>query len=335
MMPRLSGFLGQFANRFLRHHNAGEYQAANSPLLTKSEIQLLLQQVNNQGLEMMTGNEVHYRHAGDLRSVYLGQGLDFEESRLYQRGDDLRNMDWRTTARTGKPYLKVYREEHQPEWHFVIDRSATMRFGTAKLLKVTQAVRIAALMAYTAMGRGACIGGSLAQPDFLFLPCLAGEAGAFRLVETAIAPAPPLHPKESEISSLWPALESLDSLIQRGARLVIISDFHGMDDDRSKLLLRLAHRHELIPIQVQDPVEMHLPDVGHAFFQNVSSEHRWLDTGDKAVRQAFAGQSKKNRAACNEFFRRIGIAFHHVLTTDEPFELVMQILAGHGSSLTR
>ena len=100
--------------RFFRKAPSPQADHAHRPLLDAAEIAALLQQVQTLADESQHAQEVYYRHAGDFRSAYLGQGLDFEEVRPYQQGDDLRSMDWRTTARIGKPYLKIYREEHQP-----------------------------------------------------------------------------------------------------------------------------------------------------------------------------------------------------------------------------
>jgi uncharacterized protein (DUF58 family) len=108
--------------------------------------------------------EVHDHHAGDWASRWLGRGLDFEESRLYSAGDDIRDMDWRTTARTGRAHLKIYREERQPLVHLVVDRGATMRFGTRRRLKVAQAARVAAVLAFATADRNGVIGATCGMP---------------------------------------------------------------------------------------------------------------------------------------------------------------------------
>ena len=305
--------------------------ARASPLLNDAEIAALLQQVEAIAEDPHHTQEVYYRHAGDFRSAYLGQGLDFEEARLYQQGDDIRNMDWRTTARTGKPHLKIYREEHQPALHVVMDRGASMRFGTETQLKVTQAARIAALFAFAAMRHGACIGGSLVQPGELTeftLPCSVGEAGAFRLVEACVASCPPLQDSITS-ASLWPTLERLDSVLARGTRLVLISDFQELDERRLPLLLRLASRHTLVPIQVIDRVEQRMPDIGMMCFRDgATGLTRWIDTGDHALREAFQLNSQQRLESQSAMFNRIGVRLVQCHTSDDPFPLVG--LAIHG-----
>ncbi|MDP3123406.1 MAG: DUF58 domain-containing protein, partial [Thiobacillus sp.] len=100
----------------------------HAPLIAAADMAGLAAQASLLATQPM--REVHDHHAGDWASRWLGRGLDFEESRLYSAGDDIRDMDWRTTARTGRPHLKIYREERQPAVHLVVDRGATMRFGT-------------------------------------------------------------------------------------------------------------------------------------------------------------------------------------------------------------
>ena len=97
----------------------------DAPLLTPEEIVQLIEQADALRQARPHGREVFLRHPGDARSAHLGRGLDFEEVRAYQAGDDIRAMDWRTTARTGKPYLKIYREEHHPALHLVPHREDT------------------------------------------------------------------------------------------------------------------------------------------------------------------------------------------------------------------
>ena len=162
----------------------------HAPLLNAEELAQLMHRIQaQQGASY--SRESQHRHAGDFRSVYLGSGLDFEEARPYQPGDDVRGMDWRTTARTARPHIKIYREEHQPALHVVIDRGPSMRFGTRSRLKVTQAARIAAMLGFGAARANTCIGGSDLQPGAdAAVP--QRRAGAMQLMQAAIAPCPPL-----------------------------------------------------------------------------------------------------------------------------------------------
>ena len=141
-------------------------------------------------LSTLPVREVHDHHAGDWASRWLGRGLDFEESRLYSPGDDIRDMDWRTTARTGRPHLKIYREERQPLVHLVVDRGATMRFGTRRRLKVTQAARVAAVLAFATAGHNGVVGATLWDTQDETLPTRHGRLAALALIEQAAAAVP-------------------------------------------------------------------------------------------------------------------------------------------------
>ncbi len=224
----------------------------HAPLLDAEELAQLMHRIQAQQATPYF-RESQHRHAGDFRSVYLGSGLDFEEARPYQPGDDVRGMDWRTTARTARPHIKIYREEHQPALHVVIDRGPSMRFGTRTRLKVTQAARIAATLGFGAARANTCIGGTLWQPGAMTLPCRNGTAGAMQLAQAAIAPCPPLtDPVAAAMPPLYALLDRLDGQLPRGSKVVLISDFHALSEADMPALLRLASRHQVQAVQVLD-----------------------------------------------------------------------------------
>lgn len=306
-----------------------EADGIHRPLLNEQEQAELIhsaQLLRRQGAFL---HEVHFRHVGDFRSAFFGRGLDFEESRLYQPGDDVRDMDWRTTARTGKPYLKIYREEHQPALHVLLDRGASMRFGSHVRLKVTQAVRIAGLFAFAAMGSQTSIGGTLWQPGGFDLPARSGEEGAMALMRAALAPCPPLREPDSKRESFRDVLERISHILPAGSRLVVISDFSEMQEADTPLLLRLATRHHVIPFQVLDGVEAVLPDVGSVRFRDLASGRmRRLDTHSRAVREQYQQQTHALRAAQLAWFRRVGIHLRSCSADADPFPLVQQVMSG-------
>jgi len=302
-------------------------EQVHSPLLNDDDLSDIIRRVQAMHIARHQPQDVYYRQAGDFRSVYLGRGLDFEEVRPYQRGDEMRDMDWRTTARTGKPYLKVYREEHQPALHIVVDRGASMRFGTRKQLKVTLAARIAALFAFTAMSANTCIGGTLWQPGGFTLPCRNGEEGATRLVQAAIAACPPLQQDTHEQARTFSAmLRELDALLPRGTRLVLISDFAQLHERDLPVLLRLSSHHSLLVLHVIDSAEEILPDVGMMrFFDVATNKPRWLNTGSQGVRSVFARQARELHTQQLELFKRIGVKLHRCATDDDMDNLFARV----------
>lgn len=166
---------------------------ANAPLLTAGELAELAAQAAHLA-RASSRREVHDHHAGDWPSAWLGRGLDFEEARPYTPGDDLRDMDWRTTARLGHPFVKIYREERQPVLHLALDRGPAMRFGTRRRLKAAQAARVAALAAFAAAERNIAVGATLWDGRDIDLPPRHARAGILELVGHFAAPCPPQYP---------------------------------------------------------------------------------------------------------------------------------------------
>jgi uncharacterized protein (DUF58 family) len=320
-------YIRSLAARLFPLQPAALTEQVHAPLLSDADLAEIIQHVQAMDLAHLQAKDVHYRQAGDYRSVYLGRGLDFEEVRLYQRGDEMRDMDWRTTARTGKPYLKVYREEHQPALHIVIDRGASMRFGTRTQLKVTLAARIAAVFAFAAMPGNTCIGGTLWQPGGFTLPCRNGEEGATQLVRAAIAACPPLQQDtHEEARTFSEMLRQLDALLPRGSRLVLISDFAQLHEQDLPTLMRLASHHGLLALQVTDSAEENLPNVGMMrFFDVATGKLRWLDTGSQRVRNAFCKEAEALHQQQRLLFERIGVRLHRCATDGDVYGLFAKV----------
>jgi len=280
---------------------------AYAPLITAADIAGLAAQAGL--LATLPVREVHDHHAGDWASRWLGRGLDFEESRLYSPGDDIRDMDWRTTARTGRAHLKIYREERQPLVHLVVDRGATMRFGTRRRLKVAQAARVAAVLAFATAGQNGVISATLWDTQDETLPARHGRLAALGLIEQAAAACPPLSdPAPTESLHFADRLAALEATLPRGARLVLISDFAWLTDAHEALLARLAARCDVWAIQIVDPAERALPDMGAACFHDMASGRRvWLDTTQTTVRGAVRNAFSSHLAAQAGRLARAGV----------------------------
>jgi uncharacterized protein (DUF58 family) len=298
----------------------------HAPLITSSDIAALAAQASL--LAQLPMREVHDHHAGDWASRWLGRGLDFEESRLYSPGDDIRDMDWRTTARTGRAHLKIYREERQPAVHLVVDRGATMRFGTRKRLKVTQAVRVAATLAFAATGQNGVVGATLWDREDDTLPARHGRLAALVLIEQAGAPCPPLaDPALTGSLHHSDRLAMLEASLPRGARLVLISDFAWLAAEHESALAQLAARFDVWAIQIVDAAEHVLPDMGLVRFHDMASRQDvWLDTAQASVRSACQSAFSQRLAAQAASLARAGV--QHQVVGSEADDLVA--LLAHG-----
>ena len=298
----------------------------HAPLIAAADMAGLAAQANLLATEPL--REVHDHHAGDWASRWLGRGLDFEESRLYSAGDDIRDMDWRTTARTGRPHLKIYREERQPTVHLVIDRGATMRFGTRRRLKVAQAARVAAVLSFATAGHNGVIGATLWDRHDQDLPPRHGRLAALALIEQAAAPCPPLtDPASTESLHHADRLATLEASLPRGAQLVLISDFSWLTDAHEAQLARLAVRFEVRAIQIIDAAERVLPDLGLVRFHDMASgQGAWLDTAQASVRDACQSAWAQRLDAQAARFARAGV--RHLWVGSEADDLIVPLING-------
>ncbi|HEY9098171.1 MAG TPA: DUF58 domain-containing protein [Thiobacillus sp.] len=298
----------------------------HAPLISANDIAALAEQASL--LAQLPVREVHDHHAGDWASRWLGRGLDFEESRLYSPGDDTRDMDWRTTARTGRPHLKIYREERQPAVHLVVDRGATMRFGTRRRLKVTQAARVAAILAFAATGQNGVVGATLWSREDNTLPARHGRLAALDLIDQTGAPCPPLtDPAPTDALRQADRLALLEESLPRGARLVLISDFAWLSVEHEAALAQLAARFDVWAIQIVDAAEQTLPAMGLVRFHDMASRQNvWLDTAQRTVRAACEAAFGRRLNAQAVSLARAGI--HHQRIASEADDLVA--LLAHG-----
>lgn len=301
-----------------------------APLLTPEEIVALIERADALRQSRAHGREVFLRHPGDARSAHLGRGLDFEEVRAYQAGDDIRAMDWRTTARTGKPYLKVYREEHHPALHIVVDRGASMRFGTQRQLKVTQAARVAIVAAVLESSAHACVGASLIDSEFQVLPCLNKQAGILQIAQACVLPCPPLSQSPQETQAQWlQSLRRMATTLPNGSRVLLLSDFQWLFPEAKLLLAHLALHHDLAAIQISDPAEQQLPALGRMpFYDLAQSQVRWIDTGNRSVREHFAQAASQQHANLMNTLTQLDIDCFSISTRDETMDLFLGRLDG-------
>lgn len=300
----------------------------DSPLLSAEEIVALIEQADALRHTRAHGREVFLRHPGDARSAHFGQGLDFEEVRAYQAGDDIRNMDWRTTARTGEPYLKVFREEHHPALHIVVDRGAGMRFGTTRQLKAAQAARVAILAAVLESSAFACVGGTMIDSISLTLPCLTKQAGILQLAQAAAAPCAPINASPDFPHQAHPqwtdTLRRIAATLPNGSRLLIASDFRWLAADDVPLLAHLALHHDVACIHITDPVEHALPALGRASFYDLATQRlRWIDTGKREVRERFAEAANARHTEIENRLRLIDSAYFALSTSSDPMQLFL------------
>ncbi|GAA5497369.1 hypothetical protein Rhal01_03563 [Rubritalea halochordaticola] len=240
--------------------------------------------------------------SGEYHASFKGQGLDFEDFREYQHGDEIRFIDWNVTARMNAPFIRTFREERELNVLIAVDISGSSVFGSQHLSKRELAAEIAAVLAFSAKHNGDKVGLLLFTSEpVLFLPPQKGTKHTLRIIREILATTP-----AKRDTSIGTACDFINRTLKRKSLVFMISDF--IDHDFHKKLGTLAQKHETIAIRVFDPVEEHLPNVGK--INLTDSETGWqtmVNTSNNNVRQAFEKLTKRRLEALQKTLRKYQI----------------------------
>jgi uncharacterized protein (DUF58 family) len=233
-------------------------------------------------LEITTRHLVRDIVAGEYSSAFRGRGVEFSEVREYQPGDDVRSIDWNVTARLGSAYVKRYLEERELTVLFVIDASASGRFGTRVRTKHSLAVEVCAVLALAAARNNDRVGAVWATDRIeRFVPPRRGRRHALRVINDLLA----FEPLQTG-TDLAAVLRFVEPVLRRRAVIFLISDF--LTAGYQSALQRLASRHDVIALQLYDPRERELPDLGLVSFHDPETR-AWqlVDSGRQGTRELF------------------------------------------------
>ena len=257
--------------------------------------------------------------AGGHLSPFKGRGIEFDESRPYQPGDDLRLMDWRVMARTGKPHTKVFREERNRPVFVWLDLRAPMMFGTQGAFKAVRAAEAAALVAWGAIANGDRLGGlvfsdtaheerrpRLGRRSALTLLKLIAE-NRFWAPATSDAPG----------GGAEHALQRLTRVARPGSLLFLVSDFRGLGPDAERYLRELSRHGDVFLLHVFDPLEAELPPPGR-YRIVVGGRSVTIDTSDQALRRKYHADFEAHRARLTALARLPGVSVIDLATSDDP-----------------
>lgn len=301
--------------RVLRRLLRGGVDLGHGPLLDSDEVAHWLAQGAN--LDVLAGAPASAFVAGDRSTKRAGSGMDFDDSRLYEHGDDARHINWRLTARAGSPYVKVFQEERRPCAFVLLDRRAAMRFATTGRLKAHRAAAAAITFAAAAAHRGAPVGGLVLDPDPHWLEPRHGELGVSRLAGAAAAPAPPLDVHHEP--ALADVLEQLVARLRPGCDLLLLSDFIDLTETSVPTLLRLTREHRVSALQILDPAEIILPDAGPLEVAAATGGGSMsLDSHRADLRRTFEGLARQQMQTQADWFASARISLQ-TRTTAEPF----------------
>ncbi|HVY55535.1 MAG TPA: DUF58 domain-containing protein, partial [Thermodesulfobacteriota bacterium] len=237
-------------------------------------------------LNLMSRRKVRSIVSGDHRSPFRGKGLEFEEVREYTPGDDVRSIDWRVTARTGTPHLKLYAEERERSVLICTDVNDTMRFGTRGTFKSVQAARAAALLGWTASRENNRVGGTFfgnVPGGMIFLDPARTRRSLWRMLKQLCD----RNNHFNEPVSLEEHLRYLDKAVPSGSLVFIISDFINITDNLKKRLSNLHRKADVILVAVNDPADRQMPKAGPLIFRDGGAGTVTVDTSDKNGGKAY------------------------------------------------
>ncbi len=277
---------------------------------------------------------------GLYRSVFRGQGMDFEEVREYQHGDEIRNMDWRVTARTGKAFLKVFREERERTVLLCVDVAPHMQFGTRGTFKSIQAARCIALLGWAAYANhdrvGALLFGNPREGVEYFTPSRVRRS-LWRVLRAlteepdaaadsggdAVSPEPePVAQSATKTADkrckdcLLEALDRANRSAATGSLIFVVGDFNRDMAVLEQSLGRLRQRHEVVMIAIDDPADRDLPAVGRVVFSTPDGRRVEVDTDNAQGRARFKELWEQQRHQLRSITRSLGIDLMPVGTAE-------------------
>lgn len=261
--------------------------------------------------------------AGNHLSKLRGRGMDFAEVRNYQAGDEIRHMEWRVTARTGKPYVKLYQEERERPIVLIVDFNGSMFFGTRLAFKSVVASRLAAMIAWTSIKQGDRVGGLLysSSKHDEFTP-RSRDVGVLPLL-AALSKYSKENLEGTSPRLLSDVLVRLRRVARPGSVIVLLSDFYQMDRESEQHLARLGAHNDILAYHICDPLELLPPKPNHYAMTNGKQEIL-LDTTIEEISQAYQSYCELRLANLQSQFKRLQIQYVQVLAETDLPRLVRQ-----------
>jgi uncharacterized protein (DUF58 family) len=278
--------------------------------MTPESIEEIMRRVHL--LEIKARRLARETFSGEYQSSFKGSGLDFEDYREYQHGDETRFIDWNVTARKDHPYIRTFREERELSVILAVDVSGSSLYGSDQLSKRELAAELAAVLAFSANMNGDKTGLLLfAEEPILYLPPAKGNKHVLRMIREILAADP-----ENPTTSIPAAADFLLHTVKRKAVVFLISDFFA--HDLKKPLSALANKHDAIALQVTDPMERKLPRVGKITLADPETGiQTTVNTNNASVRSGFARLSQQHYEGLAKLFKQHGIDHLELSTTED------------------
>ncbi len=287
--------------------------AFDQPLLSEADLHALITECDR-GCDTLAAQLISLKQRlGPYASPYLGSGFEYQESRPYQPGDPIRQLNWRYFARTGQLYTRLYEQERQARLFIAVDQRDVMRFGTRVRPKVAQAVRLALALVYLAVREGMAVQLQPLHDRGALSPLLTGESAFDQATALLNQPCPPGEPTGDGWENLLLAVEQLPA----GSLMVLIGDLWDMDERFARWLGAQAPHKVAQAVWIQDRVEGALPDEGGYVLHDLSGgqprtvDAARLDAYNRAAQQRFERQRRKLLTAGLDLYR---LQAHQALT---------------------
>ncbi len=266
-----------------------------------------------QRIQIYTNRMVSDVFAGEYQSVFKGRGMEFDEVREYQPGDEVRDIDWNVTARMGRPFIKKFVEERELTVMLLVDASASSRFGTRRRFKSELAAELCAVLAFSAIRNKDRVG-LIIFTDRIekFVPPGKGSRHVLRVIREVLYFQP-----EGKGTDITLALDYLSKVTTRQTVSFLVSDFEAAGYEKA---LRIANkRHDLVSVMISDPREEELPRVGFIRLRDAESgEEILVDSRDQNLHRIYREENRKRKEETLKIFRSSGVDCIQV-STDQPY----------------
>ncbi|MGI9228568.1 MAG: DUF58 domain-containing protein [Gammaproteobacteria bacterium] len=272
----------------------------------------------------LQGSRIKARQSGEYQSSFKGRGMEFDESRPYQPGDDIRNIDWRVTARTGKTHTKLFREERERPVFLWIDLRLAMFFATQGRFKSVLAAELASMIAWSALQQGDRVGGLIfSDADHHEIKPGRGKTAVLRFINQivrqhngrdAATPVEWQYPLEH-------ALRRLRRVARPGSLIFLFSDFRQLDAAAEVQLSRLCRHNDVGMLFIHDQLESGLPPAGR-YKMTDGREEFLLDTYDNSLVQAYQQQFQLRRQQLQTLAETNRLRLVDCMTRDDPFTVL-------------
>ena len=253
-------------------------------------------------IEISTRRLVNDVFSGEYHSVFKGQGMEFDEVREYQPGDDIRSIDWNVTARMGAPYIKRFMEERELVVMFLLDVSASGRFGSAEKTKIDTAAEICALLAFSAIQNNDKVGAVVFTDEVEeYIPADKGRKHVLHVIRELL-----FYQPRGRRTNIGEALSFLQRVVKRRAIVFVLSDF--MSPDFSRQLAMAANRFDVVALKIADRREHELTGGGLLrVWDQENGVERVVDLGGRDARRRFAEAAERRDRELEALFRRYGV----------------------------